>query len=265
MKDLLTAHNVSAGYGARPVLHDVSLALGEEDFLGVLGPNGSGKTTLVRVLSGLMKPSSGEVFWEGQPLAGLPREAIARRIAVVGQSAPPHLDLPVEEIVALGRIPHFSRFQWVPGEEDRRAIAWALAATETTLLRRRNFQALSGGEQQRVMIALALAQQPRVLLLDEPTVHLDVARQAEMLDLLGKMNRDHHLAILAVLHDLNLAGVFCRRLVYLKEGRIIREGRPREMLSEESVRELFGKRLGSAPNPRTGIPVLFPLRGQESG
>jgi iron complex transport system ATP-binding protein len=263
MKELLSARNVSAGYGSRQVLRDVSISLSEGDFLGVLGPNGSGKTTLVRVLSGVLKPGAGEVFWKERPLQGIPRAQAAREIAVVGQSPPSQLDLPVEEIVALGRLPHFTRFQWTPGEEDRQAIERAMETTGIADLRQRNFQSLSGGERQRVMIALALSQEPRAILLDEPTVHLDVAHQAEILDLIAAMNRDQGLAVLAVLHDLNLAGAFCRRLVFLKAGRILREGRPAELLAEAPVRELFGRGMGVLPNPQTGIPVLYPVRGQE--
>jgi len=260
MKNLLTARKVSAGYGSRQVLREVSISLAEGDFLGVLGPNGSGKTTLVRVLAGILPPGAGEVFWEDEPLAGLTRAAAARQIAVVGQSTSSGLDLPVEEIVALGRLPHFSRWQWVPGEADRAAIERAILSTGIANLRGRNFQSLSGGEQQRVMIALALAQEPRAILLDEPTVHLDAAHQAGILDLIATMNRERGLAVLAVLHDLNLAGAFCRRLVFLKEGRIMREGRPEELLMEEPVRELFGRAMGVLPNPRTGVPVLYPVR-----
>lgn len=265
MKEFLSARSVTAGYGSRRVLEEVSLSLAEGDFLGLLGANGSGKTTLVRVLAGLIECRSGEVLWEGRPLSELGRGEIARRIAVVGQSLPSGLDLPVEEIVALGRLPHYSRFQWVPSAADRAAVERALAATGTADLRRRAFPSLSGGEQQRALIAVALAQEPRAILLDEPTVHLDVSRQAEVLDLISALNRERGLAVLAVLHDLNLAGAFCRRLVFLKEGRILREGNPAEMLNGNTVREIFGRGMGVLPNPATGVPVLYPLRGDGSG
>jgi iron complex transport system ATP-binding protein len=179
-------------------------------------------------------------------------------MAVVAQQPPASLDLSVEDIVMLGRIPYFKRMQWWPAPRDREVLDRIMRLTELNLLRRENFQNLSGGEQQRVMIALALAQQPELLWLDEPNLHLDISYQAEIFDLLRKLNREEDLTVVTVLHDLNLAGAYCRRLLFLKEGRVEKTGTGEELITPEEVERIFGARMEVISHPATGRPLIFP-------
>lgn len=257
-RTLLTARELSTGYGKRTVLSGLSLTVRRGDFIGVVGPNGCGKTTLIRALTGVIKLWSGSVFWEEESLQNISSATLARTIAVVSQTPERHLDLPVEEVVMLGRIPHFKRFQWWPSRQDKAVSAWSLRVTETDYLRRENFQNLSGGEQQRVMIALALAQKPVLIFLDEPTLHLDINYQFEIFKLLRRLNREYQLTIFAVLHDINLAAAYCDRLIFLKEKRIWKDGAPEELITEENIAELFRARMKVMSHPVTGRPLLFP-------
>lgn len=255
---LLEARNLSAGYGKHTVLSGINLNVEAGDFIGILGPNASGKTTLIRALSGGLEPWRGEVLLDKMALRKLNPRGRARKIAVVSQTYSGGIDLPVEDLVMLGRIPHFERFQWWPNDRDRAVISWVLGVTGTEPLRDKNFQNLSGGEQQRVMIALALAQKPQLILLDEPTLHLDINYQIEIFELLRKLNQEHGLTVLSVLHDLNLAAAFSRRLVFLKEGRIWKEGPPRELINEDNIQNLFQVRMEVRHHPENGLPLIFP-------
>ena len=255
---LLQAESLSAGYGSKTVLNGIDLSIGEGDFVGVIGPNGGGKTTLIRVLSGLLPPRSGRVLLEGTPLQQIPGRLRARKIAVVSQNPDRFLDLAVEDIVLLGRIPHFETLQWRAARRDRETVSWCLRVTGTEDLRSANFQRLSGGEQQRVLIALALAQRPRLLFLDEPTLHLDLNHQFELFSLLEELNRNYGLTVAAVLHDLNLAAAYCRRAVFLKRGRLLEEGAPEDLFRPEKLKELFGLRVTVIGHPDSGKPVVLP-------
>jgi len=255
---MIEARNLYAGYGKRRVLSNINLALCSGDFVGLIGPNGSGKTTLIRALTGILTPASGNVFWRGRPLAATPTARFSRSVAVVSQTPELHLDMPVEEVVLLGRIPYFKRFQWWPRRRDREAVEKALGATGAEKLRRQNFQRLSGGEQQRVLLSLALAQEPRLLFLDEPTLHLDLNYQIGIFDLLLKLNRDSGLTVMTVLHDINLAAAYCRRLVFIREGQLWKEGTPDVLVTESNIRRLFRSRLTVVRHPVSGQPVVCP-------
>ena len=255
---ILSAHGVRAGYGSKIIIHELDLSLREADFLGILGPNGSGKTTLVRALTGIITPVSGEVRFRGRPLNRISSGELARSMAVVAQQPPATLDLSVEDIVLLGRIPYFKPLQWWPAPHDREVLSRTLSLTELSALRRENFQNLSGGEQQRVMIALALAQQPEILWLDEPNLHLDINYQAEIFALLKKLNQEQGLTVVTVLHDLNLASAYCRRLIFLKAGRIEKIGTAAELITPEEIERIFGARMEVLSHPSTGRPLIFP-------
>lgn len=257
-KVILSAEELRAGYGDKIVIRGVNLALREGDFMGILGPNGSGKTTLLRALTGIITPASGEVRFRGRSLNRIPSGELARSMAVVAQQPPAALDLSVEDIVLLGRIPYFQRLQWWPSVRDRKVLTRILNRTDLTVLRRENFQNLSGGEQQRVMIALALAQEPELLWLDEPNLHLDINYQAEIFALLSGLNREDGLTVVTVLHDLNLAAAYCRRLLFLKSGRIEKMGTAAELITPEKIEKIFGARMEVIPHPSTGRPLIFP-------
>jgi iron complex transport system ATP-binding protein len=246
--NLLSAAQLDFAYGVVPVLRGVDLNLSKGDFVALIGPNGSGKTTLLKTLAGILAPRTGRVAWEGRDLRALPRRDIARRIALVPQELSLPYAFSVEEMVALGRTPYVRAFL---GETraDRDAIARALEQTETRSLAGRFFSDLSGGERQRVVIAMALAQEPQVLLLDEPTVHLDINHQIEILDLIQRLNRERGLSVLATMHDLNLAALYFDRLVLLNGGRIVAEGSPREVLTAETIARVFDARVAVHAHP----------------
>ncbi len=261
--NLLSANQVDFAYSDVPVLRGVNLNLNKGDFIALIGPNGSGKTTLLKMLAGILAPRAGRVAWEARDLRALPRREIARRIALVPQELTLPYAFSVEEVVALGRTPYVRAFL---GETraDRDAIARALEQTGTRALAERFFSDLSGGERQRVVIAMALAQEPQGLLLDEPTVHLDINHQIEILDLIHRLNRERGLTVLATMHDLNLAALYFDRLVLLNDGRIVAEGSPREVLTVETIARVFNARVAIHAHPtRTESPqiILLPANG----
>jgi len=205
----LAADRISFAYGTSEVLGDVSARVAGGGLVGILGPNGSGKTTLLRVLAGLMRPSSGRIVLDGVDLHAISRATIARRMAVVPQETQLAFDYTVLEMATMGRYPHLGAFE-VEGPEDLAIAGEALAATGTRHLASRLFNTLSGGEKQRVVIAGALAQNPDILLLDEPTASLDLAYQLEIRSILQKLNRERGLTIVVSTHDLNFAASLCR-------------------------------------------------------
>ncbi len=238
----LVARGIVAGYGARPVLRGVDVELAGGAVVAILGPNGAGKSTLLRALAGMLAPSSGEVLLDGVPVATLSRAAIARRIAVVPQVLELLFPFTVREIVGLGRTAHLG---WLgtPSPTDRAAVDRALAELELEPLAGRRIDTLSGGERQRAVLAMALAQEADVLLLDEPTVHLDPTHQRATLVLLRDLARHRSLAVAAVLHDLNLAAAGADRVVLLVAGRVAAEGAPSDVLRQDTLDAAFGEGL----------------------
>lgn len=272
---LVSAEHIVFGYTSDPVLRDAGLALASGDLVALLGPNGSGKTTLVKLLCGIIKPQRGRIRWEGKDTASVGRRSLARRLALVPQELNVPFAFTVSEIVGLGRTPHLRALS---GESmrDRAAVERALQLTETDGLKDRFFGEISGGEQQRAVIAMALAQIglppsagetngiPKALLLDEPTVHLDINHQIQVLELIRRLNREYGLTILATMHDLNLASLYFDRLILLNEGRIVTEGSPADVLSEERMQNVFHANVLIQPHPtRTSVPniILLPNHG----
>jgi iron complex transport system ATP-binding protein len=242
------------------VLRGVSVELGAGELVGLIGPNGSGKTTLLRVLSGLLSPSRGEVFLDGQGMRGLGRRQVAQRVAVVPQELNVPFAFSAYEMVMMGRTPHVRPFLGA-SLRDRQVVAEKMDLTSTALLAERPFSELSGGEKQRVIIAMALAQEPDVLLLDEPTVHLDINHQIEILELIRRLNRQQNLTVLATMHDLNLAALYFDRLILLDRGRVVANGGPAEVLREESIRQVFRAEVQVQEHPTQHTPqiVVLPL------
>jgi iron complex transport system ATP-binding protein len=223
----------------REVLRSVDLTLARGDLVALVGTNGSGKTTLLRLLTGVLRPDAGVVRFGGRPLANWRRLDLARRVAVL----PQQLDLPVgfrvAELVGMGRAPHARRL-FASTEADDRAVARALADAGALDLADRFAEELSGGERQRLLVAMALAQEPDLLLLDEPTLHLDLAHQVALLAAIRRLRDQRGLTVLAVLHDLNLAAAFAPRVAVLDEGRVVADGPPAEVLTPDLVRRVFG-------------------------
>jgi len=235
---ILALWGVSAGYGPRAVIRDVDLEIGRGEWIGILGPNGAGKSTLLRLMTGLLEPTGGVVEVDGRPIRSLDRAAIARRIAVVPQPSSLPFAATVEAVVSLGRLPHEDRFRGLR-PADRAAVAAAIDRVGLGRLVGRDVRELSLGERQLVLLAMAVAQQAPVLLLDEPTVHLDLGHQVQVMELLVDLNERDHITIVAVLHDLGLAGHFFPRLVLLDGGRIVGDGPPDQVLTGDQVRSVF--------------------------
>jgi len=240
---LLAARGVAwTSPGGRPILGPLDLEVLRGECLAVVGPNGAGKTTLLRVLTGLLRPSAGEVLYEGRSLAALSRREMARRIAYVPQIRPARVPLTVEEVVLLGRYPHLSRFQVAPRAEDFAAVDQALVLVGIEELRRRPLDELSGGERQAAYIAAALAQEAELLVLDEPTLHLDARHQSDLAGLLRRLPAEAGRTVVLATHDLNLASLLGDRLLALSGGKALASGRPAEILRPDLLERLFRAR-----------------------
>jgi iron complex transport system ATP-binding protein len=257
---LLRADNVSFGYGSRatPVLDRVSAELKRGEVLGILGPNGSGKTTLLRLLSGTRLPASGNVSLDGTPLRRLSRRAVAQRIAVVPQEMHLAFDYTVMEMVLMGRHPHLGMFE-LEGPDDFAIAHDALRATGTEHLGSRQFNTLSGGEKQRVIIASALAQSADILLLDEPTASLDLGYQLEVGSLISTLSRERRVTIGVSTHDLNLAASVCTTLVLLRDGRVLASGNTADVLTPLNIRALYDVSADVHHHQASGHLVVVPV------
>lgn len=262
MEESLVLRDVTAGYGPsgaadRAELQSVNLAVRAGEVVCVLGPNGAGKTTLVRVASGLLAPASGSVTLLGRGLPEQPRAEIAKVLAVVEQLQELSEGFSVRDVVAMGRAPH--QGGWMRAtSDDERIVDAAIARCDLKELASRSARALSGGEQKRVAVARALAQEPRVLLLDEPGAFLDVRHQLELYELLADEVKKTQLACLVVMHDLNVAAQFADRVVLMKAGRVAASGTVAEVLTEKTVNETFDARLYRGE--RDGVPFFLPQR-----
>lgn len=244
-------------YGADPVLQDLNLRIGAGELVGLLGPNGSGKSTLLKLLSGVLSPVRGEIRFKGSRLASMGRKELARQVAVVPQESPIIFPFRALEVVLMGRYPHLKGLA-LEGKRDLEVVQEAMELTDTWHLADRCITELSGGEKQRVIIARALVQQPDLLLLDEPTTFLDIRHQMAIYDLLWRLNRQEGLTIVAVLHDLNWAARYCRRLLLLKDGRVWCDGPPQKVLQPERIREVFRAEVEVRWDPEAEVPLVFP-------
>ncbi|MFI6084104.1 ABC transporter ATP-binding protein [Streptomyces sp. NPDC051217] len=253
----LSAHELTLAYDDRTVVHELELAVPDGRVTVIVGPNACGKSTTLRALGRLLKPKSGSVLLDGAELASIPTRKIARSIGLLPQSPSAPEAITVADLVSRGRQPHQRWWQqW--SEEDERAVTDAMARTDVTDLAERPVDELSGGQRQRVWIAMALAQETDLLLLDEPTTFLDIAHQVEVLDLVRRLNHDQGRTVVIVLHDLNQAARYADHLVAMKEGRIVAEGPPSEVVTADLVREVFGLESVVVPDPVTGSPLVVP-------
>ena len=257
MTALLEAERVSFAYGARAVLSEVDLAVAPGELVGVIGPNGGGKTTLVRLLSGVLAPRAGSVRFKGAALGAYRRRELARRLAVVPQD--PTLEFPFTalEVVLMGRAPHLPALGF-PRAHDLAVARTAMDRLDVTGLEDRPLERLSGGERQRVLLARAVTQEPEVLLLDEPTTHLDLRHQAGIYDIVAELRRTRGIAVVSVLHDLNLAALYCDRLVLLAGGRVACEGRPAEVLTPALLGAAYATEVYVGTHALTGGPIVLP-------
>ena len=236
---LLNVLGVTCGYGTSIVLKDASVQINSGDFVGIVGPNGSGKSTLIRTISRVLQPLYGKVLIKGEDIYRLPAAEVAKEMAVVTQERGLDFPFTVRDVVMMGRLPHIKRFAR-ESAKDLEAVARALALTDTILLADRQINELSGGEKQRVMLARALAQEPKILLLDEPTSYLDLNYQIETMELLVRLRRDYGLTIVMVLHDLNLASRYCDYLLVVKQGAIYAIGSPHQVITTDIIKKVYG-------------------------
>jgi len=247
---------VSCGYGAHTVLQDTTLHIQQEDFWGIVGPNGSGKSTLLRTMSRVLHPSQGQVLLDENDLYQLPARHVASKIAVVIQEQNLESPFLVKDIIMMGRIPHLKRFQ-TEGIKDQEIVSKVMDLTDVSYLAQRPVNELSGGEKQRVLIARALAQEPAILLLDEPTSYLDLNYQLEIMELLLRLHREKGIAIVMVLHDINLASQFCERLLVVKEGKIYAAGTPAQIINAAFIKEIYGCEVQVETQSPGGRPIVI--------
>jgi len=252
---IIKLEQIGFRYNAHWVLKNVSCDIRKGEFLGIIGPNGSGKTTLLKVIDGILKPQEGDVWINGTPGSKISRDTLARTIAVVAQDSQMIFPFCVQEIVLMGRAPHLSKWRF-EGNEDFRIVREAMEMTDTLALADRSMSALSGGEWQRVLIARALAQQPQILLLDEPTAFLDIKHQVDFFDLVKSLNEKNALTVAAVTHDINLASLYCDRIILMKNGRIHSLGSPEEVIVETNIKEVYETDVAVDQSPVTGRPRI---------
>ena len=252
----LTGSGLTLGYDRRTITEDLDVAVPDGSFTVIVGPNACGKSTLLRALARILRPSSGTVVLDGDPIAGWPAKKLARTLGLLPQSPISPDGITVADLVSRGRYPHQSLLrQW--SREDEKVVAESMAATGVQDLAGRHVDELSGGQRQRVWIAMALAQQTPLLLLDEPTTFLDIAHQIEVLDLCAALHEEGR-TVVAVLHDLNHAARYATHMIAMRAGRIVAEGGPSEVVTADLVEEVFHLPCQVIDCPETGTPLVIP-------
>ena len=260
---MLELRNVSCRYGDHFALKEINVRIEDRELVGVIGPNGSGKTTLIRAVTKIMKPVHGKVLLEEQPIDALSFKELAQRVAVVGRLGDFDLKIRVEDLVLLGRLPHRQGFALLEKRTDLDIAREAMRLTGILKLKDRMVESLSSGERQLVFIARALAQEPGLLLLDEPTSHLDITHQIRVMDLIKRLNRERELTVLVVLHDLNLASQYCDRLLLLDKGVLRKDGTPKDVLTYQIIEEVYKTVVLLREHPVSARPYIFPVSGED--
>ncbi len=253
----LMADDVTLGYDQRVIAEKLSVEIPDNSFTVIVGPNACGKSTLLRALSRMLKPSAGRVLLDGSVIQSMPAKKVAKTLGLLPQSSVAPDGITVGDLVARGRYPHQGLLrQWSP--QDEQVVRESMESTGVAELADRYVDELSGGQRQRVWIAMALAQQTPLLLLDEPTTYLDIQHQIDVLDLCAELHEEQGRTLVAVLHDLNHAARYATHLIALREGEIIAEGAPKDIVTADLVERLFGMKCQVIDDPETGTPLVVP-------
>ncbi len=255
MNSLIDIQNLVFNYGPQLVLKGISFSLNGGEINGIIGPNGAGKSTILKLACGILHPTHGEIYVDGKPIHRWKRRELARKIAYVPQDTQVPFTFSVTEIILMGRTPYMGLMEF-ESQKDFQIAEEMMRLTDTLHLADRYFDQLSGGERQRVLIARALVQQPDILLLDEPTTHLDINHQAEIMELVNRLNREHALTVILVTHDLNLASLYCSSLFLIKNGELIKEGNPSSVLTPELIYNTYGYGTMIIEHPIKKVPLV---------
>ncbi len=253
---MLEIKDLTCGYENGFFLQGINLEIAEKELIGIIGPNGSGKTTLLRAITRILRPVKGEIIFRGSNIWKRSIKELSKMIAVVTQNIPTN-SMSVEDFVLLGRIPHYRRFQFFETKKDIEISERCMTLTKTINFRNKSLNQISGGERQLVCIARALAQEPHLLLLDEPTAHLDITHQIGIMDLIKRLNKEFGLTVIMVLHDLNLASEYCDRVILLKEGKVYKIGTPHEVLTYQVIEHVYKTLVLVKENPLSRRPYIF--------
>ena len=262
---MITVKELTGGYAGGEVLKGISFEVDKGELFGILGPNGSGKTTLLKMISGALESREGDIELEGRPLTQYTPKQLARMMAVLPQHSDQAFSYSVKDTVSLGRYAHQKGWFHSWSEEDEQIVLKVMDQTGITHLQGKSIVELSGGEKQRVYLAQALAQQPRILLLDEPTNHLDLSFQKELLDLLKKWASEQELTVVSIFHDLNLASLYCDRLLLMEDGEVLIVDSPVEVLKEERIKSVYKTEIKNHPHPEIARPQLLLVPETEGG
>lgn len=258
----IEAKELTLAYNGAPVIEQLSATIRPGEITALVGPNGCGKSTLLKGLARLLRPRGGTVLLDGRAIHDLPTRELARQLGILPQTPAAPDGLTVYELVAQGRYPHQGLFhQW--SAEDEVKTREAITATHLIPFADRPLDTLSGGQRQRAWIALTLAQDTSILLLDEPTTYLDIGHQLEVMELIERLNRERQMTIVLVLHDLNQAARFCRRMIVLKDGTIMADGAPWDVMTREMLAAVFRVQADVIPDPASGVPICLPYRTLE--
>jgi iron complex transport system ATP-binding protein len=261
MENVLSVKNIHFSYNDVPAIRDVSFEIKRNEFAGIIGPNGSGKSTVMKIISRFLKVQKGEISYNGKNIYGFSNRELSRQISVLPQSLKPVFGMKVSDFVLLGRLPYKSRFDKFDESDVEEAVR-SMGLTDCTGLKDRTVLELSGGEWQRVVLAQALCQTPKLLLLDEPTTHLDIGHQIEVMDILHDLNKNRDITVVMIIHDLNIAGEYCEKLLLMDKGVLKYSGTPESVLNYRSIEEIYDVKALVYTNPTTKKPNVFPIPGR---